>query len=134
MGCRAVLDGEIVSLDETGRPHFYDLLWRRGSPVFYAFDMLWLDGRDLRDEPLIEGKRILEQLAGGHPRILIAKHIEGQGQGTGLFRAVCENFLEGIVAKWKDGRYGETWFKILNQNYSQRAGWDELFKPRSAVA
>jgi ATP-dependent DNA ligase len=62
----------------------------------------------------------------------VAQHV--QGQGTGLFRAVCESDLEGIVAKWKGGRYGENWFKILNPNYSDRAGRDDLFKARSAVA
>jgi len=44
----AVLDGEIVVLDSDGRPRFYDLLRWRGELVFYAFDVLWLDGRDLR--------------------------------------------------------------------------------------
>jgi len=47
LDCEAVLDGEIVCLDENGRPQFYDLLRRRGDPVFYAFDLLWLDGKDL---------------------------------------------------------------------------------------
>jgi len=79
LGCRAVLDEEIVSLDEAGSPRFYDLLRRRGLPAFYAFDILWLDGRDLRDEPLLERKRILNRIAGEHPRILIAQHIAGQG-------------------------------------------------------
>ena len=132
LGCRAVLDEEIVSLDEAGSPRFYDLLRRRGLPAFYAFDILWLDGRDLRDEPLLERKRILNRIAGEHPRILIAQHIAGQG--TGLFRAVCENDLEGIVAKWKQGSYGENWFKVLNPDYSQRAGRDELFKARGTAA
>jgi ATP-dependent DNA ligase len=41
----AVLDGEIVTLDENGRPKSYDLLRRRGAPSFYAFDCLWHDAR-----------------------------------------------------------------------------------------
>jgi bifunctional non-homologous end joining protein LigD len=48
LDCEAVLDGEIVCLDAAGRPQFYDLLRRRGDPVFYVFDILWLGGRDLR--------------------------------------------------------------------------------------
>ena len=46
LNCEAVLDGEIVVLDENGKPQFYDLLRRRGDPVFYAFDCLMLNGRD----------------------------------------------------------------------------------------
>ena len=40
--CEAVLDGEIVVLDSEGWPRFYDLLRRRGEPVFYVFDVLWI--------------------------------------------------------------------------------------------
>src|SRR5262252_10268603 len=50
----AVLDGEIVVLDEYGRPQFNDLLFRRGVLYFYAFDLLSLGGEDLRTVPLIE--------------------------------------------------------------------------------
>ena len=55
----AVLDGEIVVLDAAGRSQFYELLRRRGEPVFYAFDCLSLDGRDLRPLPLIQRKKKL---------------------------------------------------------------------------
>jgi bifunctional non-homologous end joining protein LigD len=41
----AVLDGEIVALDGAGRPAFYDLMKRQCQPVYYAFDILWLNGR-----------------------------------------------------------------------------------------
>jgi hypothetical protein len=44
----AILYGEIVCLDAVGRSMFKELLFRRGNPVFYAFDLLWLNGRDLR--------------------------------------------------------------------------------------
>src|SRR5713226_5671922 len=54
----AILDGEIVCLDGAGRPLFY----RRGQPHFYAFDAPYLDGRDLRELPLIERKRILQRI------------------------------------------------------------------------
>ena len=43
---RAILDGEIVALDGIGRPAFYDLMKRHCQPVYYAFDILWLNGRD----------------------------------------------------------------------------------------
>jgi bifunctional non-homologous end joining protein LigD len=55
-----VLDGEIVTVDAEGRSCFYELLHHRGQPVFYAFDCLSLDGRDLRGEPLTKRKRILK--------------------------------------------------------------------------
>jgi bifunctional non-homologous end joining protein LigD len=58
LDCEAVLDGEIVCLDSNGRPQFYDLLRRRSEPVFYAFDLLWLDGEDLRTRPLVDRKRL----------------------------------------------------------------------------
>jgi ATP-dependent DNA ligase len=50
----AVLDGEIVCLDSEGRSIFNDLLHRKGFPVFYAFDLIYLDDRDLRQLPLME--------------------------------------------------------------------------------
>ena len=53
----AVLDGEIVYLGKDGRPEFYSLMRRRSPQHFYAFDLLWLDGRDLRQ--LMERKRML---------------------------------------------------------------------------
>ena len=52
-GRSAVLDGEIVCLDQVGRSQFKDLPFRRAQPFFYAFDLLWLDGEDLRALPLI---------------------------------------------------------------------------------
>ena len=48
----AILDGEIVCLDGKGVSQFNQLLSRKGEPVFYAFDLLWLDGEDLRQMPL----------------------------------------------------------------------------------
>jgi bifunctional non-homologous end joining protein LigD len=48
----AVLDGEIVSLDSEGRSIFNELLHRKGFPAFYAFDLMYLNGRDLRQLPL----------------------------------------------------------------------------------
>jgi bifunctional non-homologous end joining protein LigD len=133
----AVLDGEIVCLDPEGRPQFYDLLRHRAEPFFYAFDLLWLDGRDLRSLPLVDRKAELERLVPADSRLLYVKHLEADG--TGLFAAACQNDLEGIVGKWKHGPYldgrdrNTTWCKILNPGYSQRAGRDELFKKRFAA-
>jgi bifunctional non-homologous end joining protein LigD len=57
-----VLDGEIVALDGEGRPAFYDLMNRQCQPVYYAFDILWLNGRDLRELSLLERKKILRKV------------------------------------------------------------------------
>ena len=73
----AVLDGEIVVLDEYGRSQFNDLLFRRGSLYFYAFDLLSLNGEDLRALPLIERKATLRKLIRrGRSQLLYVDHIE----------------------------------------------------------
>jgi ATP dependent DNA ligase domain len=53
---KTVLDGEIVCLDKRGRPQFNDLLFHRGEPCFFAFDLLMSDGRDLRTERFTDGE------------------------------------------------------------------------------
>ena len=58
----AVLDGEITCVDDAGRPVFRDLLFRRRQCVFIAFDLLYLNGKDLRTLPLIERKAMLKKL------------------------------------------------------------------------
>jgi hypothetical protein len=97
----AVLDGEIVKL--AGRPIFVDLMRRRGPFCFVAFDLLAVNGRDVRTLPLVERKKILREIVPKESRcILFAKHVPRRGRE--LFAAVCEQDLEGIVAKWKEGR------------------------------
>jgi bifunctional non-homologous end joining protein LigD len=56
---RALLDGEIVCLRPDGLSDFYALMFRREQPYFYAFDLLEMDGEDLRQRPLLERKRRL---------------------------------------------------------------------------
>ena len=127
----AVLDGEIVCLGSDGRSQFYDLLGKRGHPLFYAFDLLWLDGRDLRDEPLLGRKRRLEALVPAPPsRLLYVDHLEALG--SAFFRQVCAMDLEGIIAKRRHGLYreGTRWIKIKNPTYSQAEGRGELFNQR----
>lgn len=58
----AVLDGEVVAVDESGMPAFYDLMKRKRQAVYFAFDLLWLNGKDLRDLPLLERKKILRSV------------------------------------------------------------------------
>ena len=128
---RAVLDGEIVCLDQEGRSQFYELLARRSEPYFYAFDPLWLNDEDLRERPLLERKARLRSLVPDAPsRLLYVEHIETRG--VALFERVREMDLEGIIAKRKKGLYreGTTWFKIKNPGYSQAEGRGELFDQR----
>jgi bifunctional non-homologous end joining protein LigD len=134
-GGTAVLDGEIVCLDQFGRSQFYELMFRRGQPFFYAFDLLWLDGEDLRPLPLLTRKARLRKLIGQRKgsRLLYLDHIERNG--SQFFAKACELDLEGVVAKWKAGAYiadnrRSSWVKIKNPNYSQIEGREDLFEPR----
>lgn len=126
----AVLDGEIVCLDDDGKPQFRDLLFRRGEPRFIAFDLLWCGGEDLRYVPLIERKQQLRSvMPQSGERLLYCDYIEQDGER--LFRLACEHDLEGIVAKRKFDPYlpePASWLKIRNQNYSQWVGREELFQ------
>lgn len=122
LGHDLILDGEITLVDGDGRPRFYDLLRRRGEPVFYAFDCLWLDGRDLRNLPLIVRKGILEGIVPKDAPLLYASHFEGTGED--LFQLVCDKDLEGIVCKHSMSTYAsdELPWIVLNPKYSQREG------------
>jgi len=132
---RAVIDGEICSLDRRGRPQFKNLMFRRGDPpCFFAFDLLICNGRDLRTERLLDRKQELRRLLANVPAACPLKYTDHvDGFGTALFQRVCELDLEGIVAKQKFGSYvtereHSTWFKILNWEYSQKDGREELFE------
>jgi bifunctional non-homologous end joining protein LigD len=126
----AVVDGEIVCLDDHGKPQFADLLFRSGEPRFFAFDLLWCDGQDLRYSPLIERKQKLRAiLPRDNERVIYCDHVEANGEQ--LFQLACGNDLEGIVAKRKFDPYlpeHTKWFKIRNTSYSQWEGREELFE------
>jgi bifunctional non-homologous end joining protein LigD len=122
------LDGEVVHLGEDGCPQFYDLMRRRTPQHFYAFDLLWLNGEDLRDAPLLERKRLLRRLVPKQPSPVL--YVEHMRKGVALFQAVCAQDLEGIVAKLATGRYTPdetTWVKIKNPTYSQAEGRADFF-------
>ena len=79
---RAVIDGEICSLDRRGRPQFKNLLFRRGNPpCFFAFDLLTSDGKDLRTERLMDRKQELRRLLSRSPDspLKYTEYIEGFG-------------------------------------------------------
>jgi ATP-dependent DNA ligase len=109
-----VLDGEIVYLGKDGCPRFYDLMRRRTPQYFYAFDLLWKDGQDLQELPLIQRKRLLKTIV--KAPALFVDHLVGRG--VDLFQAVCQRDLEGIVAKAAQGLYQlekTTWVRSRTQ-------------------
>lgn len=127
----AIVDGEVVALDDEGRPHFSLLQDRTGirtgrSPgsrpkgeparvVYQAFDLLHLDGRSLLAVPLEERKRLLRSRLREHSRVRYAGHIEADGEA--FFAAAREQGLEGIVAKlrrspYEPGRRSRSWLKL----------------------
>ena len=127
-GRSAILDGEIVRPGPDGRPMFYELMRRRGPFCFYAFDLLWLDGSDLRDRPLLERKKLLRKLLSRRPKsVLYVDHVTS---GTELFQVICDHDMEGVVAKQASAKYtpeATTWVKIKNRQYSQAVGREDFF-------
>lgn len=117
-----ILDGEIVVADSSGKPHFEALQnWRKnpqGTLLYYAFDILWYDGHDVRDMPLIQRKQLLETIIPKSSIIRYSDHL--QTRGTVLFDEMKKRGLEGIVAKQADSPYrennrGQAWLKIKTQ-------------------
>jgi bifunctional non-homologous end joining protein LigD len=109
-----VLDGEAVVVTENGDTDFSALESYVSSRqadrdlhnlVYYAFDVLYLNGLDLRDVPLIERKNVLKELLTQIPEspIKFSEHLEEDG--AKVFRQACDLELEGIVSKLKDGKY-----------------------------
>ena len=118
-------------MDKNGVSQFYQLLVGKGEPIYYAFDLLWLDGEDLRNQPLIERKKRLARLvkSSGSKRLLYAQHIEREGKR--FFAEICSRDLEGIVAKRRMSIYkddGTGWLKVKNPTYSRAECRQELFE------
>ena len=124
----AILDGEIVALDRNGRPSFRELMRRTSTVAYAVFDVLWLNGRDLRPLPLERRKRLLD-LAVPANTAHVMKVLSIESDGVALFKATEKLDLEGIVAKRKadayDGR--AVWYKVLNPAYTQLEGRGALF-------
>jgi bifunctional non-homologous end joining protein LigD len=119
----AVLDGEVVALDADNRPSFQILQnYEQGPPLlYYAFDLLSLDGEDLTQQPLEERKPRLQKLiAGVSPRLLFSGELPGSA--TEVWKTILQRRLEGIIAKrrkslYEPGRRSGHWVKIkaINQ-------------------
>ncbi len=123
-----ILDGELVVLDDAGRPDFQALQKRAqtrrrldveraavASPAtLYAFDLLAFDGFDLRPLPLAARKALLSRLAPRTGPVRFTDHIEAHGEA--MYEKVREMGLEGIMAKHRDAPYrggrSERWLKL----------------------
>jgi bifunctional non-homologous end joining protein LigD len=108
----AIVDGEVIALDDAGEPDFALLQSRikgRGvadapTPFVYeVFDLLHLDGRSLLDEPLEERRRVLAGVLRPDPRVRLSEHIETDG--IAFFEAARARGLEGIMAKDRRSLY-----------------------------
>lgn len=113
----AILDGEICALDDLGRPSFEKLQPRimasgtsaiarmaKSNPVvFFAFDLLYAGGQDLRDLPLLERKERLRALIDATPHLRYSEHFTSGVDE--LMAAAKAQGLEGVVAKHRDSRY-----------------------------
>ena len=124
----AVLDGEVVVLDEQGRSSFSLMQQRTGMrshgrqaaprhelPIlYYVFDLIYLDGYDLRRVALDDRKRILREIIQDGDLVRVSDHYPGQGKA--LFEAAKQKGLEGILAKKCNSCYEEKrsreWLKI----------------------
>jgi bifunctional non-homologous end joining protein LigD len=118
----AVLDGELVVVDKDGRPSF-ELLqrWgelREGALAYYVFDLLYLDGHDLRGNPLARRKQILHDILPPLSKVRFSDHVEEQGKA--LYQIAESKGLEGVIGKsgkspYREGRRGYDWLKVKAQ-------------------
>jgi hypothetical protein len=101
-----ILDGELAVTDHMGRTIFADLMQRRNLARYFAFDLLWLNGEDLRHLPLVTRKEKLKRiLPSRSAHVLYVDH--SRDNGTALYRLACQLDLEGIVAKRADSIYDD---------------------------
>ncbi|TMC64071.1 MAG: ATP-dependent DNA ligase, partial [Chloroflexi bacterium] len=122
----AIVDGEIVALDEQGNSDFGILqeqisavrAGRRSATsglIYEVFDLLYLDGRSLLEVPLEDRKRLLKSVIKSTPHVRFASHVETDG--VEFYEAAKKLHVEGIVAKhrrsrYEPGRRTTTWLKI----------------------
>jgi bifunctional non-homologous end joining protein LigD len=115
----AVVDGEVVVLDENGKSNFGALQnWRSeadGEIYYYVFDVLWLNGKDLMQIPLSERRNILKQMIPENNIIRLSENFEVSG--IEFFKTAKKMGLEGIIAKKSDSTYSsgnrsKEWLKV----------------------
>lgn len=137
MKLNAVLDGEVVVLNDEGKPDFDALQKYNGhdTPIFYyAFDILYLEGYDLMKLPLIERKEILATVLKVNAVIKFSDRFD---DGLALFKQMEEMGMEGIIAKhrqslYKPGERGRNWYKIPTEVRQEFVigGWVESDRGR----
>ncbi|MFZ2029671.1 MAG: non-homologous end-joining DNA ligase [Vitreimonas sp.] len=136
----ALIDGEAVVLDPSGRSSFQLMqgAFKAKSTrlVFYAFDLLECDGEDLRALPLLKRKQRLLQVTGRGKSGVIRYSDHVVGQGPTVFKAACDQGLEGIISKRAAaphiGVRSESWLKVkcIKRQEFVIAGWTESDKDR----
>ncbi len=119
-GRAMIFDGEMVVTDASGKTDFQALQSYMKNPkgkslTYIIFDLLALDGMDLREHPLIERKEILETLLKDAPKgLYYSRHVRGNGKES--FKVACESEMEGIIGKRADSIYSGTrngdWIKL----------------------
>ncbi|WP_396271104.1 DNA ligase D [Granulicella paludicola] len=115
-----LLDGEVVVLADNGTTSFADLqaAFQSGGKAqltYFVFDLLHLDDHNLRDLPLLERKKTLQQLLANAPaEIRLSEHLDTDG--AAMFQKACELHAEGIISKRADSRYisgrSSSWLKL----------------------
>ncbi len=115
----AVVDGEVCRIDPSGRTSFSELQRGTGALVFYAFDLLELDGAPRVDLPLRERKEQLRGLLDA--RVEHVAYSESFDDGDALFEVARERGLEGVLAKrvdsvYKEGKRTRDWLKVKTEN------------------
>jgi len=117
----AILDGEVVALDSSGRASFQKLQQSiknaSSGLILNVFDLIYIDGFSLTRTPLRERKRVLEELLaplGDRGALRYSDHIEGNGEH--FFKEACKHGIEGVVSKLADSIYestrSRTWLKV----------------------
>ena len=132
---QAIVDGEVVALDEEGNPAFSLLQDRAGmgrfgprgagdektdtgyvAPVvYYVFDLIYLDGQLLVDVPLEQRKHLLRTVLRDHPKVRYGTHVESDGKA--FYEVMEQRGLEGMIAKLRTSRYepgrrSKAWLKV----------------------
>jgi len=143
---QAIVDGEIVVLDEEGRSDFTKIqprfgvmnpplsLQQNNPATYYAYDLLYCDGYDLRDVPLEDRKNLLRELLRTSDNIRYSDHV--LEKGVELLQVAKERGLEGIIAKRRDspyvGKRTSLWlkFKIIHDLDVVVGGWTEPRRTR----
>lgn len=119
-----ILDGEVVVLESDGKPNFqklqkFDSHKTKGRLVYYVFDLLFLNGNDTINLPLIDRKSLIPQIIEGLDDVIFSEHVEGMGPT--VYEKALKAGMEGVMAKKADSIYlpgyrSDKWLKIKEKN------------------